>query len=167
MQRQFPLSVFVFIDSLVVSALQDADGYAISRQNNLELHLGCHICWLSYFTLICLWCGRTVSRAGGRAGGRCTVTWLPNFLGWVDYFIFLPMVLRWRASRARAPLIVIVIIIIILILIIVIMKMKSCCTNIYCFDCYQKKSTIMNNIDMLLSGVAISLTWPKTRNQFS
>ena len=33
---------FVFIDSLVVSALQDAGGYAISRQNNLELHLGCH-----------------------------------------------------------------------------------------------------------------------------
>ena len=42
--------------------------------------------------------------ADGRSLGRCTVTWLPNFLGWVDYFIFLPMVLRWRASRARAPL---------------------------------------------------------------
>ena len=70
------------------------------RQNNLELLLGCHTCWLSYFTLVCLWCGRTVSRAGG----WCTVTWLPNFLGWVDYFIFLFMVLRWRASRARALL---------------------------------------------------------------
>ena len=23
-------------------------------------------------------------RTDGRAGGRCTVTWLPNFLGWVD-----------------------------------------------------------------------------------
>ena len=43
-QRQFPLSIFLFIDSLVVSALQDAGGYAISRQNNLELHLGCHTC---------------------------------------------------------------------------------------------------------------------------
>ena len=43
-QKQFPLSVFVFIDSLTVSALQDAGGYAISRQNNLELHLGCHTC---------------------------------------------------------------------------------------------------------------------------
>ena len=43
-QKQFPLSVFVFIDSFVVSALQDAGGYAISRQNNLELHLGCHTC---------------------------------------------------------------------------------------------------------------------------
>ena len=54
---------FVFIDSLVVSALQDAGGYAISRQNNLELHLGCHTCWLSYFTLVCLCCGRTVVRS--------------------------------------------------------------------------------------------------------
>ena len=34
--------------------------------------------------------GRTV----GLAVGRCTVTWLPNFLGWVDYYIFSPMVLR-------------------------------------------------------------------------
>ena len=30
------------MDSFVVSALQDAGGYAISRQNNLELHVGCH-----------------------------------------------------------------------------------------------------------------------------
>ena len=77
-QKQFPLSVFFFIDSLVVSPLQDAGGYVISRQNNLELHLGCHTCWLSYFTLVCPWCERTV----GRSLGRCTVTWLPNFLGW-------------------------------------------------------------------------------------
>ena len=41
---QFPLSVLVFVDSFVVSALQDASGYAISRQNNLELHLGYHTC---------------------------------------------------------------------------------------------------------------------------
>ena len=60
---RFSLSVFVFIDSIVVSALEDADGYAISRQHNLELHLGCHTCWLSYFTLVCLLCGRTVSQA--------------------------------------------------------------------------------------------------------
>ena len=46
----------------------------------LPLHLGCHTCWLSYFILVCLWCGRTV----GRSLGWCTVTWLPNFLGWVD-----------------------------------------------------------------------------------
>ena len=97
-----PLSLFVclslalyskfvdFIDSLVVSASQDVGGNAISRQNNLELHLGCHTCWVSYFTSVCLWCERTV----GRSVGRCTVTWLPNFLGWIVYHIFLPMVLR-------------------------------------------------------------------------
>ena len=61
-QRQFPLSVFVFIDSLVVSASQDASSYVTSR-NDLELHLGCHTCWLSCFTLVCLWCRRTVGRA--------------------------------------------------------------------------------------------------------
>ena len=44
----------------------------------LELHLGCHTCWLSYFTLVCLWCGRTVTRS-------VTVTLLPNFLGWIDF----------------------------------------------------------------------------------
>ena len=62
-QKQFPLSVFVFIGSLVVSTSKDACGYAISRQNNLELHLGCHTCWFSYFTLACLWCGPTVGRS--------------------------------------------------------------------------------------------------------
>ena len=69
MQKQLPLSVFVFIDSFIVSALKDAGGYAIFRQNNPELHLGYHTCWLSYFTLVCLWCGQTVSRAGGREVG--------------------------------------------------------------------------------------------------
>ena len=71
-------------------------GHAISFQIKPWAHLGCHTCWLIYFTLVCLWCGRTV----GRAGGRCTVTWLPNFLGWVFYHILLPMVLR-SALRAR------------------------------------------------------------------
>ena len=37
---------------------------------------------------------RTDGLSGGRAVSRCTVTWLPNFLGWVDYFIFWPMVIR-------------------------------------------------------------------------
>ena len=43
-----------------------------------------------------------VVRTDGRAVGRCTVTWLPNFLGWVVYRIFLPMVLRFaRESSAK------------------------------------------------------------------
>ena len=53
-----------------------------------------------FYIGICLWCGRTVSRSGG----RFTVTWLPNFLGGVGDFIFLPMVFHWRASRSKAPL---------------------------------------------------------------
>ena len=54
-QKKFPLSVFVFIYTLhvVFSALQDAGGSAISCQNKFELHLGCHTCSLSYFTLVC------------------------------------------------------------------------------------------------------------------
>ena len=94
-RKQFPLSGFVFIDSLAASALQEAGGYAISRQNNLQLHLGCHTCWLSYFTLVCPWCGRTVSLAVG----LCTVTWLPNFLGWVDTSFSYP---RCCAGALRA-----------------------------------------------------------------
>ena len=38
---RFPFSSNVFIDPLVLFALQDEVGYAISRQNNRELHLGC------------------------------------------------------------------------------------------------------------------------------
>ena len=65
-----------------------------------ELRLGCHTCWLSYFTLVYLWSGRTGGgRVGGRSVGRCTVTWSPNFLGWVDYRISLAMGLRRSAVR--------------------------------------------------------------------
>ena len=47
------------------------------------------------WTLVTLWCGRT--------GGRCTVTWIPNFLGWVDllsYGAALTRALRaWRTEK--------------------------------------------------------------------
>ena len=43
---------------------------------------------------------RASGRAGGRAGGRTHQIFLAS---WV-YQKFLPMVLRWRASRAGAPL---------------------------------------------------------------
>ena len=82
---------------LVVSASQDTCSYAISRQNNLELNLGCHTCWLKYFTF-----GMSVVRTdGGRADGG-TVTWLPKFLGWVDYHIFFGM--GWGYARALVEL---------------------------------------------------------------
>ena len=41
-QRQFPLSVFVFIDSLVVPASREAGGHTLSRQNNLTSGIGLH-----------------------------------------------------------------------------------------------------------------------------
>ena len=75
-QKQFPPSVFVFIDYLVVSASQDAGGYAISHQNNLKLPY-----LLSYFTLVCLQCGRTVGRTYGHVTTQ--ISWmngLPNSL---------------------------------------------------------------------------------------
>ena len=43
MQKQFPLSVFVFIDSLVVSASQDQGGHALFRQNNLTFGISLHV----------------------------------------------------------------------------------------------------------------------------
>ena len=38
-------------------------GFAISLQNNLELHFGGHTCWLRYFTLVCPRCRRTGVRS--------------------------------------------------------------------------------------------------------
>ena len=38
------ISAFRFRLYLLFCCLQDAGGYAISRQNDLELHLGCHTC---------------------------------------------------------------------------------------------------------------------------
>ena len=42
-QKHFPLSVFVFTDSLVVSASQDAGGHTLSCQNNLTFGIGLHV----------------------------------------------------------------------------------------------------------------------------
>ena len=55
------------------------------KTRNLELHFGCHTCWLSYFPLVCLWHWQR---------GRHMVTWLPKFLGSIDNQIFLPMLLH-------------------------------------------------------------------------
>ena len=42
-----------------------------------------------------------VVRTDGRSLARCTVTWLPNFLGWVVYHIFLSVVLRCAKKEIR------------------------------------------------------------------
>ena len=99
MQRQFSLSVFVFIDSLVVSASQDAGGYATSRQNNLELHLGCDTCWLSCSTLVCLWCWRTGRRSVGVRSRDYQIFSDGSFTTFSYLWCFAA-----RASRARALL---------------------------------------------------------------
>ena len=64
-QKQFSLSGFVFIDSFVVSALQDAGGYAISRQNNLIVAFG-----LPYLLIELFYIGMPVVRTDGLSGGR-------------------------------------------------------------------------------------------------
>ena len=47
-------------------------------KQNLELHLGYHTCWLSHFTIVCLWCRRMVSE-------QSQFSWmgrLPHFLSY-------------------------------------------------------------------------------------
>ena len=62
---------------------------AISHQKHLELLL------VSYLLIELFNIGMPVTRAEGRTTGR-TVTWLPKFLGWKDYQIFLGIGLRSR-----------------------------------------------------------------------
>ena len=40
---------------------------------------------LPYLLIELFYIGMPVVRTDGRSLARCTVTWLPNFLGWVDY----------------------------------------------------------------------------------
>ena len=88
-QRQFPLFVFVFIDSLVV-------------KTRMAMRFPAKI------TSSCIWVAKPVDRvilhwyacgADGRLVGR-TVTWLPKFLECVDHHIFLGLGLRSRALWA-------------------------------------------------------------------
>ena len=76
-------------------------------KKNLELHLGCHTCWLSFsFTYIGMLVVGTNERADGRTD-ECPRDYksLPRFLGCIAKEIFLSMVFRWtRIKRARAPL---------------------------------------------------------------
>ena len=54
---------------------------------------------LPYLLIELLYVGMPVVRTNGRSLAWCTVTWLPNFLGWVDYHISLAMALRPGATR--------------------------------------------------------------------
>ena len=53
---------------------------------------------LPYLLIELFYIGMPVVRTDGRSLARCTVTWLPNFLGWVDYHISLAIGLRPRAT---------------------------------------------------------------------
>ena len=64
-------------------------GHAISRQKHLELPVVSYLL-IDYFTLVCLWRGRTVGR---------TVTWLPKFLGWMDYQKYKNNTLKRKLKR--------------------------------------------------------------------
>ena len=57
------------IDSLVVSASQDAGGYAISRQNNIKL-LYLYVDWVIFHWYACGADGRSVGRSGGVMNGH-------------------------------------------------------------------------------------------------
>ena len=77
---------------LFFSLSKSPGGHPISFRINVELHLGCHTYWLSYFILACLWCGRT----GGRLLGWTYRHVTTKFLRCIGYQIFLPSVLRAR-----------------------------------------------------------------------
>ena len=65
-QKQFPLSVFVFIDSLVVSPLQEAGGYVISRQITWScIWVAIPVDWVILHWYARGADGRSVGRSGG------------------------------------------------------------------------------------------------------
>ena len=68
-------------------------GHVISFQIKPWIAFG-----LPYLLIELLYIGMPVVRTDGRSLARCTVTWLPNFLGWVDYHISLAIGLRPRAT---------------------------------------------------------------------
>ena len=75
-------------------------GHAISFQIKPWVAFGLpylHVDWVIWHWYAWVADGRSL----GRAGGRCTVTWLPNFLGRVVYHIFFTHGASLRAFRAR------------------------------------------------------------------
>ena len=56
---------------------------------------------LPYLLINLFYIGMPVVPTDGRSLARYTVTWLPNFLGWVDYHIFLGMELRYKCVKSK------------------------------------------------------------------
>ena len=84
----FPLSVLVLIDSLVVTR--------VVMQFPAKIPSSCIWVVIPIDWVILYW---YAGGEDGRSLARCTVTWLPNFLGWVDLLIHgAPL------ARARAPI---------------------------------------------------------------
>ena len=71
--------------SFVVSALEGAGGYAISRQNNLELHLGCHSCTHVKCVILHWYAWGADERSVARAVYGYVIT---KFLGWIDFLSY-------------------------------------------------------------------------------
>ena len=55
--------------------------------------------WVAFGLPVVRTDGRAGGRAVGRSFGQCTVTWLPNFLGWVDYHV--SSAILWGSVHAR------------------------------------------------------------------
>ena len=86
--------------TLLLFFLSESPGvHAISFQIKPWVTFG-----LPYLLTELFYIGMPLVRTDSRAVGRCTVTWLPNFLGWVVYHIFFTHGAPLRALRARAPL---------------------------------------------------------------
>ena len=83
---------FVFIDSLIGSASQDAVDHTISRKRP-PVAVG-----LPYLLIELLYISMPVVWTAGQVDGRTIIEYqlLPNFLGCTDNHIFLSIVLRYN-----------------------------------------------------------------------
>ena len=82
---------------LLVLLSNSRGGHEISFQIKPWVAFG-----LPYLFIELFYIGMPVVRTDGQAGGPCTTTWLPNFLGWVDYQISLAKGLCPRAALRAA-----------------------------------------------------------------
>ena len=90
MQKQFPLFVFVFIESLVVSAPQDAGGF-VAMRFPAKITSGC--IWLPYLLIELFYIGMPACGVDGRAYGH-VITKISQMGTWPDFF-------RYGSTPAR------------------------------------------------------------------